>query len=68
MSDHQRRTKLIIVAGVTLVLGGLVSWQWRRQSLAQACEANGYLWDGAQSICRPPLPGPILKRDGLQRG
>ncbi len=63
-----RRAKLMIVAVAVVALAGLVAWQWRRQSLVQRCEAAGQVWDGAQSTCRPPLPGPILKRDGLQRG
>ena len=57
----------MIVAGLALVLAGLLGWQWSRERLIAECVEEGGVWNGAQSRCEEPAGRPILKR-GIERG
>jgi hypothetical protein len=64
MNGHGRLLAALVLAAA---VAGLAVWQYRREAQVRACHSAGAVWDGAASICRPALPAPILKRDGLQR-
>ena len=56
------RQRWIAAAALLAVLVGLLAWQRQRESLMQACLAQGRTWNGPQSRCDAPRMGPILKR------
>lgn len=53
--------RLTVVAGLSLLVAGLLGWQWHRQTLVRACVEQGGSWDGG--ACGPPRIRPILRRD-----
>ena len=57
------RTRLLVMGLVALILLSLVGWQYHRLKRIEACIAEGKVWNGPQSRCDPPRPGPILERD-----
>lgn len=53
-----------IIAGViSAALVALLAWQLVRERAMDACIAQGGVWDGRNSRCRPPPPRPIIQRD-----
>ena len=59
------RTRILIVTVIALTLAVLLTWQWQRGRLVDACQAGGGHWNCEASRCEKPR-GPILQRD-LQR-
>ncbi len=61
------RNRLLIAVLAVIALGLLLLWQRQRLDQVQACVAQGGLWDGASSICKPDHNRILIQRD-LQRG
>ena len=55
------RFRIAVVVGLSILLAGLLGWQWQRERLVQACVEKGGSWDGG--TCGPPRLRPILRRD-----
>ena len=57
------RTRLIVMAIISVALLGLMGWQYHRLGRIEACIADGKAWNGKASRCDAPNPGVILERD-----
>lgn len=55
------RGRLVVMVALSLLVAGLMGWQWHRERLVRACVEQGGSWDGG--ACGPPRVRPILRRD-----
>ena len=60
------RNRIVLAAVALVVLATLLLWQRQRLNQVQACVAQGGIWDGSASVCKPD-PNRILIQRELQR-
>lgn len=58
--------RILIALAAAILLAALTLWQRQRFDQVQACAAQGGIWDGQLSTCKPD-PNRILIQRDLQR-
>lgn len=53
--------RLTVIVALSVLVAGLLGWQWHRETLVRSCVERGGSWDGG--ACGPPRIRPILRRD-----